>query len=254
MFKSHFFPEVLPDRCLVDLGGGLLVASPELCFFQMASELPLIKLIELGYELCGSYTYALKTNVIEDESAEANRQADYNYNLITNKKRLAAFVAQMPGKHGKKNATRALQHIIDGSGSPMETILAMLLILPHNLGGYGLPQPEMNRRIDPKAAIKNDSSKQFYKCDLLWKDFNVAAEYDSNSHHSDGVNIADDSIKRGDLALSGIDVITVTSKQIYSAKECDKIARRVASKIGKRLQIKNPKFNLVCLELRNQLL
>jgi len=244
----------MPERCLVNIGDGLLVASPELCFFQMASKLSFVKLIELGYELCGTYSFILPEDVSADEEIEASRETAYNLVQLTNKKKLTAFVAQMPGKHGKKKATRALKYIIDGSGSPMETILAILLVLPINLGGYGFPLPEMNRRINPKAAMRKGASKQYYKCDLCWKDFNVAVEYDSYLYHSDSTGIAGDSIKRGDLALSGIDVITVTNRQINSVGEFGKVAKQIASKLGRQIQIRNPRFTDVQSELRNQLL
>jgi len=253
-FKTHHHPEALPGKSMVRVSSRLLVASPELCFFQLANELPFVKLVELGYELCGTYTYALLADVPPGKDADECREAAYNYAPITNTKKLSAFVAQMPGKHGKKNASKALQYIVDGSASPKETELAILLVLPFSFGGYGFSLPEMNRRIDPKAAMKKDASKEFYKCDLYWKDSNLAVEYDSILHHSGYADIASDSIKRGDLALSGVAVITVTNEQLNSAKEFDKVARNIASKTGRRIQIRNPKFKEMQSVLRKQLL
>jgi len=252
IFKSHVFAGQMPDRCLINIGEGFLVASPELCFFQMASELPFAKLIELGYELCG--TYSLPTGGLADEARKAGGGAIYNLEPLTSVKRLSAFVTQMSGRHGVKRAIQALQYIVDGSGSPMETILSILLVLPYRLGGYGFTLPEMNRRIDPKAAAAKNPGKQFYKCDLLWKKHAVAVEYDSKLHHSEERNISVDSIKRGDLDLSGVYVITVTDKQVYQVEELEKVARRLASKMGRRIQIRYPKFSTRHSELRSLLL
>ena len=252
LFRAHVYPEPMPDRCLVNIGEGFLVASPELCFFQMAAELPLVKLIELGYELCG--TYALPSGGAADQAQKAEGRVSFNREPLTSVKRLSAFLAQMSGKHGVKRAIQALQFTVDGSGSPMETILSILLVLPYRLGGYGLPLPEMNQRLDPSVAAVKNPGKRFYKCDLLWREHAVAAEYDSKQYHSEDSAIADDSIKRGDLDLSGIYVVTVTDRQVYQTEELDKVARRLAAKMGKRIQIKYPEFETRRTELRGLLL
>ena len=46
--RSHIFTGPLPGGSILRASDGVLVSSPELCFFQMASQLPLVKLIELG--------------------------------------------------------------------------------------------------------------------------------------------------------------------------------------------------------------
>jgi len=252
VFRSHVSPKALPNRGLVNIRDGFLVASPELCFFQMAGELSLPKLIELGYELCGSYS--LSTNITVGEDIRVESAATYNLKPLTNTKKLRAFVDQMAGRQGVKQAVKALQYIVDGSGSPMESILAILLVLPFRLGGYGFPLPEMNRRVDPKATGSTNPNKRFYKCDLLWKDFTLAAEYDSSLHHANQKSISDDSIRRGDLALSGVDVVTVTDKQVYQVEAFDKVARQLALKMGRRVQIRNSKFIVRRHELRGMLL
>ena len=97
-------------------------------------------------------------------------------------------------------------------------------------------------------------SKHFYKCDLVWRDFAVAAEYDSNLYHSDLKSITSDSIRRGDLVLSGIEVVTVMDKQIFNVEEFDKVAKQLTLKMGKRIQIRDPKFTTTRRKLRSVLL
>jgi len=53
--------------------------------------------------------------------------------------------------------------------------------------------------------------------------------------------------KRGDLDLSGIYVLTVTDRQVYQIEELDKVARWLASRMGKRTQIKHPEVYLAFL-------
>ena len=252
-FKSHLFPEALPNRCLFNLGEGLLVASPELCFFQLASELSFAKLVQLGYELCGTYSLPMRDDYAK-QGVESIEDAAYNHSPLTTKKRLSAFVAQMSGRHGYKRASRALTYVIEASGSPMETNLAILLTLPSSQGGYGLPLPEMNKRVETKKSVKKNMNKNYYKCDLSWSNANVVAEYDSTQYHNSSDKIGEDSIRRTDLALNGVEVISVTNRQINSTVEFEKIARQIAARMQKRLQQRSRKFISKRSELRRQLL
>ena len=254
VFRPHVYAGAMPDRCLVNIDNELLVASPEFCFFQMANEMPLVKLIELGYELCGSYSLPAISTTDKDLGVDVvDKDTAFNLEPLTRTKRLEAFANQMTGKHGKKKAVRALRYIADGSASPMETILAILLVLPNSLGGYGFPLPEMNRRIEARPTTSGNPNKQFYKCDLFWKSSAVAAEYDSDLYHSGFDKISDDSIRRSDLTLIGVDMVTVTNKQIHSIEEFDKVARIIASKMGRRIQIRHSEFATERQKLRSLL-
>ena len=70
-----------------------------------------------------------------------------------------AFLDSVGKVNGKAKAKRALKYVIDGSLSPMETMVYMLLCLPVMLGGYGLPKPEMNSIIE----LDEEKSKEYNK-------------------------------------------------------------------------------------------
>jgi hypothetical protein len=160
----------------------------------------------------------------------------------------------MKGVRGQKQAARALRYIVDGSASPMETVLTMLLTLPPLLGGYRFPLPILNGRIVPGKSAKASSSKSYYSCDLFWPDLDLAVEYDSDHFHTGAERIASDSKRRNSLALIGIVVITVTSRQIRSIVEFEKVARQIAGNMDRRLQVKSPQFLKAQRELRGHLL
>ena len=48
--KQHIFTGQTPAGCFINVDNTLFMSSPEFCFLKMASILPLIRLIELGYE------------------------------------------------------------------------------------------------------------------------------------------------------------------------------------------------------------
>jgi len=244
--------KALPDACFLNAGGGLYVSSPEFCFFQMAHVYPLAKLIELGLELCGSYSLSSKAH--EGAAEGAIEQALYNLPKLTSANKLKAFCARLEEWPGHRKAMNALRYIVDGSASPMESILAILLTLPYRYGGYGFPMPELNGRIDPIKGMKPFSGRGFYRGDLVWREARVVAEYNSDLEHADPRSMAQDAIRRSDLALCGFTEVTVTKEQLKSMMLLDKVARQIAKKLRKQLRYENPGFFKACRKLRSMLL
>lgn len=79
-----------PARSILDSRNGFCVVSPELCFVQMAGLWSMPKLIELGYELCGTY----------DCSTDDIRACQ----PLTSVERLRAFAEGVGPIHGRKRA------------------------------------------------------------------------------------------------------------------------------------------------------
>lgn len=277
---QHVYTGPTPEGCFLSIDDSFIVSSPEFCFLQMADELSLIELIELGYELCG--TYSLPVFVApasnDENGIPASRPSSKHqlpsapdlpaptsqppfgctmlsgHSPLTTRSRLEAFVARMSRAKGRKLASRAIRYIVDGSASPMETRLTMLLTLPYMLGGYGLPLPEMNSKIVPARSAKRSASKKYYSCDMFWPAYELAVEYDSNAYHTGSDRIASDSKRRNTLASIGITVITVTNRQLYDIAELEKAVRLIAGNIGRRLQFKNPGFAAAHRKLHKMLL
>lgn len=220
-----------------------MVSTPEFCFLQMASRISLTKLIQLGFELCG--TYAL----VDPRKPAVAREAP-----LTSVAALRAFLGCAPEVHGRKKALRAVQYIRDGSASPMETAVALLLCLPYRLGGYGLTWPLLNHRIDVPQTARRMASKSYCVCDLYWPEARVAVEYDSNLWHSESSQIVRDSKRRNTLIAMGLTVVTITGHQVWDGGELNSAAHLLAKLTGKRLRYRDPEFTHKHLALREELL
>ncbi len=238
--KSHIWALPVPKGAVLDTQNGFCVTSPEFTFLLMSERMGLIDLVKVGFELCGSY----------DLSAGTVRPCQ----PLTTVAKLRTFVVKASHARGRKKALRALRFVIDGSASPRETVLAMLLCLPYKLGGYGIELPVLNCRIDVPARARSVSSKQFYRCDLYWPRANLALEYDSDQEHLGSKNAASDSARRIALDELGVDVVTVTTLQIASREEMERIAIHVSRCLGKRLQCPGSAFAVANLRLRTELL
>lgn len=241
--RPHVYSSRLPNNSFCCVGGGLFVSTPEFCFLQMASQLPLVKLIELGFEFCGSYSRACP-----------DRDATYNHQQLTTTTRLLTFVTQMKDVRGHVKAGRALSYVIDNSGSPMETILVMLLTLPYRLGGFGLPKPSLNVKVEPSKSTVKSSDRMYYICDLLWEQKKLAVEYDSEQYHSGAEKIYRDSKRRNLLSVMGYPPIILTKQQLYSMTELEKVVYLLARKLGKQLKHRSSGFAVAHRELRRVLL
>ena len=236
------FCSVLPERSFVDAGEGFLMSTPEFCFLQMANRLSLARLIMLGYELCGTY-------VLVDKGPAPRRDAP-----LTTVAKLRTFVEGASNARGRKKALRALHYVLDRSASPMESALAMLLCLPYGLGGYGLPEPRLNYRVDVPPSFRAMADRKHCVCDLCWPESKLAAEYDSELHHVDPERRESDARRRSTLIALGFTVITVFPGHITDSGTFNRLARQVAKLTGKRLRYHDPEFTRKHLELREQLL
>lgn len=206
---------------------GVIALRPEVCFVRMARHLSWIKVMELGYELCGCYAKSVEGKGFLQRPP-----------LMTVDS-LERFANKPLLRGGVKAAQFCAQHILPRSGSPMETALAMLLFLPKRHGGYGLPRAELNFAL---TARMHSGRMQALYCDAMWPQKRLALEYDSNQWHSGSARIARDSSKRALLLEQGIDVISVTWGQVANEEKLDTVVRAISRKLGWRLQGLTPEW------------
>lgn len=217
------------------------MSTPEFCFLQMANRLSLARLIMLGYELCGTY-------VLVDKGPAPRRDAP-----LTTVAKLRTFIEGTSNARGRKKALRALRYVLDRSASPMESALAMLLCLPYGLGGYGLPEPRLNYRVDVPPSFRAMADRKHCVCDLCWPESKLAAEYDSELHHVDPERRESDARRRSTLITLGFTVVTVSKGQVMDSGAFNRLAHQLAKRLGKRLRYVDPGYTRAHLELRAEL-
>ena len=214
-----------PHECeLIVLREGVFAASPETVVRQLASWGDEIDLIQLIYELCGTYAHPSNQRVpLPDRST------------FTTRARLRASLKN-DGSPGIRRIHRAIERSHDRSASPMETACAMLLALPHHMGGLAFPDFEMNGKIIVPTRLKKAAGRRLCFADLLWADRMVAFEYDSDQEHCGPERIASDSSRRNALLRMGYTVITLTGRQIGQREEFLRTANTLANVLGYRIQ------------------
>ena len=232
--KTIYFCEIdLPDGAVVSRKG-IRVASPELVFLQLAGKLDMHRLILLGLQLC-SHPPAKP-----DEA-------------ITSKQKIKYFVEKTQGHRGRRKSLRAIKYIQDGSASIMESIVYMVLTLPHALGGYGLSGPVFNYEV----KLKDKSGKRLgqKRCfvDLYYKQAKVCVEYDSFAYHNSPSEQGKDALRSAILERQSIEVMHLSTIQLYDREACMDFAFNLASRLGKRMQIRANDFEPMHIKLRTLL-
>lgn len=239
----------------------LYVVIPELAFLQAASFLSLIDLILFGCELCGAYGISTTSSQTSQTSNENLRDSGtFAHRPFTNTAKISRFIetiSQDPHRRTPNihKAKKALESVLDNSASPRESALSLMITAKRSEGGYALPKPILNQKIPINRSARHLFPRSFYRCDLFWPDANLAVEYDSDKFHSGTDKISQDSSRRGALNLLGIDVITVTNRQVSHVSEMDRVARSIAKKLNHRIRTERRyDYSSRKLALQNRLL
>lgn len=253
-YTYHVRTMALPSPKGIMLDEGVYLASPELCLLQVAEALPLVNLIELMDEFCGSYCLGPG----DGQGSRAMRCRP----PLTTTERLETYLGSSMGVSGVKAANRALTYAMDNSTSPMETAAEMLLCLPVPLGGRGMPKARMNQRFDIPSELRVPGDSRYVKGDLCLKApgdkayHHVDVEYQSKAHHEGADRVVVDSRRHNLLETIGVHVITLTPAELYSARQFDRVAELVAKAIGftSRSQLPRQEVTARRAELRRTLI
>ena len=222
----------LPSYSFLRLGDNVYVPTPELTFLLMARYLDVHELIALGMELCGHYRLV---GASTDSLLVSNRTL-YGQSPLTTPRRIAALLDRMEGFYGLKLARRVCPYLIADSASPMETALYMLLCLPRNLGGYGLPRPVLNVRRRVTVLAGSFTLSKTLVPDLFWPAVMFDVEYDSEEFHASPECLLKGARRTLALRSMNVEVVSVTKDMVYDEDLFDGLVRLVAKALGVRLR------------------
>lgn len=222
--RTHLVPTKLPNGSFMQLKPGILVASPALCLLQLAPSLSLLKTIQLAMSFCGIYQ-------LEGD----DQRHPYERPPLTTPQEIAGYLSMVTKLHGYHTVRDALPWIIPNSGSQMETKMVLSLCLPENLGGYGLPKPEMNAKVALCAEMNEMLGQANCYGDAIWsvKGFDpFDMEYQSYEYHLSAEKYEADISRQLALQHEGCIVQFVTKHQLDDHNELNELARLVAEHTG----------------------
>lgn len=186
----------------------------------------LVDLVLVAMELMGTYRLAAPGGTTR-----------YGQQQLLTFASVEQFMRGVGRAYGKNRLDTALSLALPHSASPMETALYLLLCLPERYGGFGLPRPKLNRELPVKEHERLWDGGASITPDLLWADAKLIIEYDSNEMHGGlgPIKLAQDATRANVLSALGYTVLRVTTRNIQSPAEVERIAWQVASKLGVEL-------------------
>lgn len=244
MVRSHLMTAPIHGSGFVTFSpdGALLAADGALLFVQMAQTLSFVDLLELGFELCGTY-----------RRPRNGQQTQYNVEPIASPRIIERFVDANLHLNGSSKAKAALAYLAPLSASPRETKAALLLGLPTHYGGYGLGIPRLNHPINCTDAARVISGSRTLRCDLYWPEGHLDIEYQSRTHHAGELHRVHDARRAHALKSMGINVAFLTGEDLDSMQAMDVIAASAKKALGQRNRIRTNRFHEKKLRLRRQL-
>ena len=172
-------------------------------------------------EFAGTYRLGVETGA---------GTASYRASRITSAAELGRVVAEAGKSQGTLRARRVSELMFDGSASPMETALALMLTLPVDFGGFGLERPLLNREVDVSPLRGTLSDRDAVTPDFLWPGQGVALEYDSSEFHArrgEG-RLGGDAVRANILTATGRRVFRATPQTVQSLPGLSLLARQLA--------------------------
>lgn len=220
----HTAPRIAATpRSLIRLEGGPLIVSPEQLLLDLAAQRSYddIDLLLIAFELCGTY--------VLDASWDGFTNVD---RAATSRARLMRYAERARGRRGAARAGRIASLVIDGSHSPMETVMAMLFCLPHRLGGMGFQNGRLNERI--KTA---DGTRWV---DLAFPE-GYGLEYQGRSYHS-VERTGRDAQRQHHLIGAGMTTINVWYQDLAELHHFERLASDLAAAPGVRIRVRARNF------------
>lgn len=234
--RLHRRRKPLPPRALIKISKEVWCPAPEIAFLQICAQdgRDMTDLVQLGYELCGTY--------LMDTSWDGYTPTN---SPLTTKPRINRLLEQEKGSDGIRLARQVLSCVLDGSHSPMETVMAMLFTCPRRLGGMGLAGARMNYR------VATASGPRFV--DLAFPDLGIGLEYKGRAYHAIEQTQRDDR-RRNTLAGSGFAIIDVWYEDLAQDNLFQQLVVDVYRAAGVRLRIRGERFAARQQVLRARLL
>ena len=219
---SHVCTRQMRGKPLLRLSDGVGVCSaPFACVQAAPSAKNKIDLLELAYELCGTY-----------RTRRTSTAPAYQVPPLMTMRSLRSFVSLNPSIAGARIVARVLPYLA-------ETKQALVLGLPTSYGGYGLGIPRMNYEVKAIAGARTTSGRSSFRCDLCWPDAKLDVEYQSREMHEGEESRIRDSRRTNALMAMGWTVVGVTNDELDSLAATDAIADTIRRLLGKRVQVRD---------------
>lgn len=218
----HEFGGALEPGNLWHLTDSVLLCGPALSFIQTGTHMPELDHLLYGYQLCGAHALdEIPGGIVQRRPLALTAE-------------LGSFIERHPCLRGARIARNRMRYLRDGAASPMESALALRLLLPRKRNGMGIASLVLNHCIEVPAHLHRLAGCRRFYLDVFIPKANIGLEYDSDAFHAAPEKIARDATRRNILEGLGIRMITVTRRQLLDADEFRSVAESINALLGRR--------------------
>lgn len=211
---THLWKPPYPERTFVRAAANIYVLSPIASLMRAAPAMSDIAILKALYQLVGSYRYG-KDGLHE-------RPALMTVAAVN------AYLEAAQGIRGAKKVQTLLKYVVDGAASPEEAKVAIVLVLPERMGGYGLPLPTLNESI---TVLKN-GEPETRRPDIFWKAYKLIVEYLGEEFHNRPDRFGPDAARKAHFQEAGYKVIDLTHYQITRKDELESVVATIRRHMG----------------------
>lgn len=222
--RCHAWRGPIPDGLICCPEPGVYVVAPEIALLQVIAELGLYRALALAMELCGTY------------SLDSVRGCEFDVLPITNSARIGHLVEIAGRVRGLDVARQIARHCLDGSASPRETALAVMLSLPRRLGGWGCPKPQLNAEIRLSESAAIQCGRSYLVADLFYRKAKLDIEYQGKEWHTADEGRSRDEARQNALMQMGYSCVFVAAGQLADESKVDGVAELIKRRSGLRLE------------------
>lgn len=234
----HLCNAELPSRAIWKLSDELNVVSPAFCLMQSLTYLSEVEAALVAFEFCGSYCLA--------KASDGSRELFDRTFSLTSRQKIENLVDSLAGAHGAKTLRAMTSYLKDGSESPMETAMAMMLTAPTRIGGMGLKGAALNKEVATADGVK--------RIDLLWSKRKLGLEYQGVDFHEGWSKRIKDDQRRNAISAQGITILPVYFQDLATPRMFDLLVDDIAKAGGFRVRITMKDFRYRQMLLRSKVL
>lgn len=150
---------------------------------------------------------------------------------------------ELVGLRGGRTFARAVPFVIEGSGSPLESKLALFECLPPRYGGEGWPAPLLNCRIDYTPEAQRLAGSRYAVCDQLWREQRAVVEVNGMAFHADRMGFKVESNRTAALEAMGLRVVEVSYAQLSNLDRMRLRMATLAEQLGLKSHQGSPCFD-----------
>ena len=129
----------------------------------------------------------------------------------------------------------------------MESATALMLSAPANMGGYALPAPSLNCRIDLPSWLHRGAefggrnsigSKPYAECDFVFSNEGrlLLADYHGGWDHTGEENMHHDSLRANAFESLGYPYFVITKQQVFDLALFDKLVDQIRTSLNIRFR------------------